>query len=145
MNILIVLGFSLLSAFLYRLGGVGDPFNTKIRDLGVPTCMLVVMALLGHWHNILLLCFLLMFGAQVSYFKKKGELPIWYNWLLVGLAFSAAMLPYSVVIKNYDGFLYRSIVVTVFTIIWSEVVNLDWLDEAGRGFVQIATLPFLFV
>jgi hypothetical protein len=105
--------------------------------------MLAYMSIAGHWHWILIICWGLMFGAQTTYFKKKGTDATWVNWLFVGLAFSVAMLPFSIVSGNLLGFVYRSIAVTAFTVLWSHFIGKDWLEEGGRGFIQIITLPLL--
>ena len=138
-----LLFFSCLSALLYRLGGWGHGFNTKVRDLGTPFCMIGYMILSGCWNGWLILCFLLMFGAQTTYWKKKGSDAKWFNWLFTGLAYSLAMLPYSLATGNISGFLIRGVVVTLFTVVWSEVIGKAWIEESGRGGVQILTLPFL--
>ena len=134
---------AIVAAFLYRMGGIGLPFNTKVRDLGVPSVMIVYFILSNAWNWWLLLCFPLMFGAQTSYFKKKGVDAKWWNWLLVGIAFSVCMLPYSIAIGNLVGFNIRFALVTIFTTLWSENISIDWLEEGGRGFIQIITLPLL--
>ena len=132
-----------IAAVLYRLGGIGLPFNTKLRDLGVPFCMLTFFLVVGAWNWWLLLCFSLMFAAQTTYFKKKGEDAKWYNWLMVGVAFSVCMLPYSIATQTWFGFFCRSAVVIIFTATWSESIDQDWLEEGGRGLIQIITLPLL--
>ena len=63
---------------------------------------------------------------------------------MVGVAFSLCMLPFSINIGNISGFVFRSMVVTVFTVLWSEFIGKAGLEEAGRGFIQIITLPLLF-
>ena len=133
-----------ISGVLYRLGGYGPPFNTKVRDFGVPSCMAVYFAITGHWHWILILCFGLVFGAQTSYFKRKGWDAYWFNWLYCGLAFSFALLPYAWATGHWAGFGIRTVVVTGFTIGWSVLIGWDDAEEFGRGFIQIITLPFLF-
>ena len=132
-----------IGAVLYRLGGYGHGYNTKIRDLGVPACCAVYFVFTQHWNWILVLCLGLLFASQTTYFKKKGSDAKWYNWLFVGLAFSISFLPYSLVVGNMAGFLYRTVIVTVFTVLWSEFIGRDTTEEMGRGAIQIATLPLL--
>jgi hypothetical protein len=134
-----------LAAVLYRLGGIGLPFNTKFRDLGVPFCMLAFFLFSGIWNWWLLLCWGLMFAAQTTYFKKKGTDAQWYHWLFCGLAFSFCMLPYSWAAGHWLGFTYRFFAVTTLTTIWSQAISIDWLEEGGRGFIQIITLPLLLL
>lgn len=144
---------TILASILYKFGGGGFDlwmkfrflpqwcFDSKARDVGVPLCMMAYMAF--HWHWVLIFCFGLMWGSQTSYFKKRGSDARFYNWIFVGLAFSLALLPYSIAIGNLPGFLLRSIIVTVFVPVWSVAIGRDWLEEGGRGAVQIATLPLL--
>jgi hypothetical protein len=134
-----------VSALLYRLGGWGHGFNTKVRDMGVPTCMLALMAWLGLWHWSLILCFGLMFGAQTTYFKKSGTDAMWYNWLAVGVAFGLAMLPYAAATGQWLGFGARFVIVAFYTVVWSEMIGQAWIEESGRGAIQIATLPLLLL
>lgn len=68
----------------------------------------------------------------------------WIGWMTTGLFYSLSMLPYVLLYtQNYMGFIYRLVIVTVFTTIWSESIGKDWLEEGGRGAVIIATLPLL--
>ena len=135
---------SSLGAVLYRLGGLGKPFNTKVRDCGVPTvaCLLLWIWGLHNW-IVLVITALFMFSAQLSYFKKKGTDAKWHNWVFVGLAFSACVLPITIYVGHWNGFFLRSLIVTVFTTLWSQFIDLDWLEEGGRGLIQIITLPLL--
>lgn len=133
--------FSLLSSAFYRLGGTS--WGTKYRDWGVPTVMLWWFIFQGIENKWICLCWLLMFFAQTSYFKKDGTDARWHNWLLVGLAFSFALFPFSAAVGNIGGFVFRGLVVTAFTVSWSGFIGKAWLEEAGRGFIQIITLPLL--
>lgn len=142
---MIALVLACLSGIFYRLGGYGLPFNTKVRDFGVPSCMITYFMLTEHWNWILILCFGLMFGAQTTYFKKKGSDAKWYNWLLVSLAFSFAMLPYTWITGHWVGFELRTLVVIVITVIWSELIGNVNFEEFFRGFIQIITLPLLML
>lgn len=127
------------------MGGVGNPFNTKIRDLGIPFLMVTYFLSNGLYGFWLPLCFILMFGAQTTYFKDKGEDAKWFNWLFVGLAFSFCMSPFVLVFGTWKGFGIRSIIVTGFTLGWSQLIGNADLEESGRGLVQIITLPLLFI
>lgn len=140
---LITGGLALVGGLLYRLGGYGPPFNTKFRDLGIPTIAVICLWVWGYHHWSLIPTFGLMFAAQTSYFKKKGTDAKWFNWLFVGLAFSLSSIPISVYVRYPLGFFYRTLVVTTLTVLWSQFVGNDWVEEFGRGFIQIITLPIL--
>lgn len=145
--VILISFLSILSGFFYWVGGQSKDVikwaDTKVRDLGIPTIGVIIMTLLHGWHWIYLLCFFMIFGAQTTYFKKKGTDAKWYHWLFVGLAFSIAWISYAIVFHNWSGFLYRSIVVTIFTMIWSESISNDFAEELGRGFIQSITLFLL--
>ena len=132
-----------LAGVVYRLGGYGPPFNTKWRDLGIPALVMAYFTVTGHWHWSLVPCFLLLFGAQTSYFKRPGQDATAFNWFLVGLAFSFALLPYAWAMDFWAGFGLRMLVVTGFTVAWSCFLGQDWIEEGGRGAIQIITLPLL--
>ena len=146
---IIAFGLSILAAKLYRMGGTSR--GTLWRDLGVPCCMLAWFILTGHWHWILVLCFGLMFGAQTTYNKWAQRLigirtndVMWLGWLVTGLAYSFATLPYIAFNGHWMGFLWRTLIVTGVTVAISELSGKDWVEESGRGWIQIITLP-LFV
>lgn len=135
---------SLTAAWLYRAGGSGDyPF--WFRELGIMNTVIAGLIILGIIHWSLILTAGAVYGAQTSYFKKKGTDAKWWNWLFVGLAFSAAVLP--VVISNglWLGFLIRTGIVTCFTVGWSELIGKDTCEERGRGWIQVITLPLLLI
>lgn len=132
---------SIVSAVFYRAGGTS--LGTKWRDFGVPSCMIAYFLLTGQFHWILILCFGLMFAAQTTYFKPRGTDAQWYHWLFVGLAFSFSMLPYALTTGHIPGFIFRTAIVTIFTLLWSEYIGKDWLEEGGRGLIQVITLPLL--
>ena len=147
MNWTLLIVMTIIGAIAYRIGGSSLHISniTKIRDAGLPSCMLIYMALAHHWNWWLLLCFGLMWGSQTSYFKF-GQLDVkWWNWIICGLAFSFCMLPYSWATSQWLGFGLRTLVVTSFTVGWCEFVGNDVAEELGRGFIQIVTLPLLFI
>ena len=134
---------SAISGYLYRRGGTSA--GTLWRDLGVPACMVAVMTLLGGLHWSLILCFGLLFASCTTYFKKKGSDACWWNWLLVGLAFSISMLPWAWATGHWLGFGVRTVVCTALITLWSEFMGWDVAEEFGRGFIIVATLLLLFM
>lgn len=144
-KISVVVLFSVIAGALYRMGGYGPPFNTKFRDCGIPSCVAGLLWILGFHSWWLVPVWLMVFGAQTTYFKKKGTDAKWYNWTFVGLAFSLSTIIIPIVTGHWMGFLYRSIIVTAFTPIWSELIGWDDLEEGGRGIIQLATVPLLFI
>ena len=138
---MIAFELAIVSAFLYRRGGTSA--GTLWRDLGVPCCMLAYFFMSDKLDWSLFWCFGLLFAAQTTYFKRPGWDAHWFNWLYCGLAFSFAMLPYAWATGHWMGFLWRTLIVTGFTVAWSELIGWDDLEEGGRGFTQIITLSLL--
>lgn len=132
------------AAWTYRAGGSGKhPF--WYREAGMMVCAVLGLLSLGLIHWSLILVAGATYGAQTTYFKKKGTDAKWWNWLLVGLVFSLTVLP--IVISNHlwIGVLARTVVVTAFTTLWSQFIGKDTLEEYGRGAVQIISLPLLLI
>ena len=150
-----VLIASVIAGILYRLGGTGGAWwkNTKVRDAGVAVVALITMLCLGASLSLpLFLSTLLLFGALTTYWKKLNPLfgkttdnCYWWNWLATGLAYGLAYLPYAISTGCYWQYILRVIVLGVITMIWSEKISIDWIEENGRGAFVIATLPILFI
>ncbi len=139
---------SFLGAVLYRLGGIGKPFNTKFRDFGVPFVTLLLLALLGGtapWW-IWLLTFLCMFGTMTTYFEvDKNKDTDWYEWLIVGFMMGLSILPYAWYHGAWLLLLARTGILTAFIMIWSETIDKDWLEEGGRGLLFVITISLLLL
>lgn len=140
---LISLGFMLLGGLLYRLGGYGKPFNTKVRDLGVPTVMGLYMWYLGLANYALILCFGLLFASLTTYFKPGGTPARWYHWALCGLAYGLAMLPWAWMSGQWQPFIFRTVALTGLVSVYSCALDDDNLEEFTRGLLIIGTLPWL--
>lgn len=140
---------SFISSIFYRAGGNGS--GTLWRDIGVPVCMVLTMIVTGHWHWTLLICFILLWASLTTYNKWVGyffnrpdkSTVYWESWLITGLFYGLAMLPYVIYDGNWIGFGIRTSILALFVCLWSECVgDVNW-EEGGRGFVIIATLPLL--
>lgn len=140
---LAVIVATILSSIFYRLGGSKD-FDTKYRDVGCAfiTCALAGYLLAFHW--TLIICFGLLWGALSTYWKRTPNAK-WYNWLMTGIGYSLAMLPYVIAEGLWIGFISRTIVLGVTTMIWSEINSNPVWEESGRGALIILTLPLLMV
>ena len=146
LKVIIIIVCSIASGILYRMGGSAD-YNTKFRDFGCPTVMLIAMWVLG-WNNWLLLCWLLLFAALTTYWddfaKYFDDMDTWC-WILTGLGYSLAMLPYVIATGCWLGFLLRTVALVFSTITWSNLIDDVVWEESGRGALIIATLPLLTV
>lgn len=150
LQFIIVLSSSLLAGFLYRLGGNGS--GTLYRDLGVPLLMIVLLSAMNHFHWSLILSTGLLFASLTTYNKWVGRLfgrrtnnVYWESWLITGLFYGLSILPYVIFYtQDYVCFTIRCICLSILTCLWSIIIGKDWLEEGGRGFFIIATLPILF-
>jgi hypothetical protein len=113
-------------------------YETKFRDIGVP--LVICLSMPFHWS--LGICFLLSFGSMTTYWKKTPDAK-WWNWWTTGFFYSPAYLPYFWLTNNLLSWLICSVMVTSLVTIWSEFIDLDWLEEFGRGFIT-AFLLILF-
>jgi len=146
MNYLILLGLSILGAILYRLGGAHG-YNTNFRDVGMSIITILVLAFLCgrsivNWLGMasLVLVLALTYGAQTTYFKRKGTEAKWWNWALVGLANGLALLPWALYSGQWIEWGIRTIGLVVLVMTWSEVISNAVWEECGRGFIIIASL-----
>lgn len=135
--------FSAIGGLLYRLGGYGLPFNTKVRDLGIPTLSVLYLILIRGWHWTLIPYFLLLFGALSYSFKKKGTEMRWWNYVFMGLGYSISVFPYIILTHNVVGFTTRVVLVTLLTMISSVNIGDDDLEEFCRGYILVASLPVI--
>jgi hypothetical protein len=138
-----------ISGILYRLGGW---IETKFRDLGcafIALCSYFLFGLYGQsvLVNIIvyLACFGAMFGALTTYWKKKGQPALWWNWALTGLFYGIASFPLMFVGVNWWAVLVRSLVLSAMTVAVSELSDNVWVEEISRGALIILTVPLLTI
>jgi len=124
----------LLSAVLYRLGGIGKPFNTKYRDLGCPTVGLIALLLTNgfYWSDwwVYFLTLGLTFGTLTTYWDFLfHEVD---NYYAHGFAIGAVGLLLCFVMPWWIP-VARLVICTVGMGLWSKWIDQDWLEEGGRG------------
>lgn len=140
---LVIIISTIICSIFYRLGGSKD-FNTKFRDVGCSAVTCALCVFLFSWHWTLILCFGLLWASLTTYWKRTPNAK-WYNWLLTGVMYSVAMLPYVIAEGIWLGFLSRTIVLGALTMIWSEIISNDVQEELGRGALLTLTVPLLFI
>lgn len=143
-DIILSIILSILNSIAYRMGGSGN-YPRWTRPVGVGLGVTAVLWLLFGFHWSILVSAGASAGISTTYFKKKGSEAKWYNWMFVGLALSAALLPWAILTHHILGFVIRSIVLTGLIIVWCQLIGNAVLEELGRGFLIIVTLLlFLF-
>jgi hypothetical protein len=118
------------------MGGAAG-YNTKWRDLGCPLVAVSSSLIIGLRHWSLVIAFGLLFGAMTTYWKRKGEDALWYNWLMTGFMYAMAFLPIVWFLSRFEAFFYFTAFLSIATMIWSEVMDDVVWEECGRGAILI--------
>ncbi len=148
-----------LAGMAYRMGGSGN-WPRWVREVGVGILLILEFLLLGlfNWGCLLILGSV---WVESTYFKIKGETNN-FSWVLVGLSFSIAILPWFVWgwaanrrPAHWAGYLVRTVVCAFLTWLWNQVLSAklakatglgkDIMDENGRGVIQLLTLPLVLI
>ena len=125
------------SAWLYRAGGQGKPYNTKFRDMGCPLVFLCLFWAcfgfkIGFWWAYLL-TFGLSFGFMTTYWDFLfGYDNFWAHGFMLGLA----ALPLMIGIAWWL-ILIRAVFLALGMGLWSKWIGSDVWEERGRGFIYI--------
>jgi hypothetical protein len=134
MGILIIIIACILSGVLYRLGGIGKPYNTKYRDLGCPTVGLIALLLTNgfYWADwwVYFLTFGLTFLTLTTYWDFLFHNVD--NYYAHGFAIGAVGLLLCFVMPWWIP-VVRLIICTLGMGIWSKKHEVDWIEEMGRG------------
>lgn len=140
LKIILTILAAIVSGILGRMGG-SDTYSTKWRDIGCALIACAVVCMWFGWHWTLILAFGAQFGALTTYFKKKGEPVRWYNWLLVGIAWNVAFIPYVIAQGMWTGFGIRLIVLPIVIMAWCCMFRNAVVEELGRYFLLVVTIP----
>lgn len=152
--------FTLLSAWLYRLGGMSVKdsnthwlwrwvpdwaVNTKARDVGCAFLIYLWMGLffaeVAWWAH--LIAFLGAFGGLVTYWDDlcSGQ----DNFYVHGAVIAFALLPYAIVEGHWIGYILRIVLMAGFMGYWCKVFSNDYVEECGRGAIIIASLALMLI
>lgn len=146
---------AILSGVLYRVGGTSA--GTKWRDFGVPALLGIytrfVLKIEAEWW-IYFLAMVALFGALTTYNKwvsKYFGFPdwktdvYWPSWAFTGLTYGLVAAPFAYVTGAWLGYGIRCVILCVLTGFWSHIVDKVELEEGGRGFFIIATMPLFLI
>lgn len=150
-NFFIWLIISLLSGVLYRLGGWGKPFRSWMRDWPLSIISLFYFLFLSHYNfrlsfynlSIFTSYILLNVAALSTYWDIffNGEDNFYAHGFFCGLAALALIFlgisPFVVIV--------RAIICSLAMGIWSKKISNVDLEEGGRGFIYMATVPILLI
>lgn len=142
---------SIVAGVFYRAGGT--KYGTLWRDLGVPTCVSLVILLTHGFHWTLIPSFGLLFAALTTYnkwfgklvFKRKDNEVHWEGWLVTGFLYGLSLLPYAIYTGDYLQFGTRAALLGLTTCLFSEFIGTAWLEEFSRGWLIVITLGLFFV
>jgi hypothetical protein len=146
MAITVILG-AIASAVLYRIGGSDNTWHGKERDWGCSLAFMVVFYLVHGKFSYLtyLLSFLFCWVTLSTYWKKKGTDAQWYHWFLHGFMVGLSSIPLAWIGISTVLILIRSLVLGLSMMAVSELSTNVLVEEYGRGFLIVATLPILFI
>jgi len=139
------LAASLICAILYRLGGIGKPFDTKYRDLGCPAVCIAYLLFLWHPTSllgwlVLLPFFGIFFGALTTYWDFLFG---YDNFYMHGFMCGLSAFPLYWAGLTWWAILIRAVICGIMMGVWSKWIGKDWLEEGGRGFILAATIPLM--
>lgn len=141
LKVIILILATVISAILYRLGGIGKPFKTWMRDWIIPAVsfavMIFVLKIKAPWY-IHLISYGVMGGALTTYWDKIFG---YDNYYTHGAGIALAYLPYVLVgAIPIVAFLIRVVVLALSMGLWCKYNENDKIEEFGRGAFIIATL-----
>jgi hypothetical protein len=154
MKILIWLGISSLSGFLYTLSGKGGFKDAKaIRRFGCPLLIYGYLWLIRPslgLHGAIFGVFAYVLTALAlstyhDYLSPDGTSENWLCWLMTGLCYGLAAFPLFWAGIHWYMIGIRAVVLAILTMVWSEKIGWDRLEEFGRGALLIITLPLLLI
>ena len=147
MTFLIWLLASCLCGILYRLGGIGKPFRTWMRDWIIP--LVAYGYLLTLWHPVSLIGWLMLVpaialtgGALTTYWDELfGYDNYWFHGFMIGL--TSFPLLWSGI--HLYAICIRAVLLAVLMGGWSKIFGNVWVEECGRGAFISATIPLLLI
>ncbi len=146
-KLLILLIASIISGILYRLGGIGKPFKSWMRDWLIPP--LTYLTLLFFWQPSTLLGYLLILpaititgAALTTYWDWLfGFDNFWFHGFMIGLA----TFPLYWAGIHWWAIGIRAIILAILVGGWSKLIGWDTAEEWGRGFIATITIPLLLI
>jgi hypothetical protein len=142
-----LLAIAIICAILYRLGGIGKPFKSWMRDWLIPP---LIYAYLLYYRNpetwygwlMILPAIGLTGGALTTYLDSIfGYDNFWAAGFIVGLG----AIPFMFAGIAWWIILARAILLGVLWGGWCKVFGNDWVEELGRGAFISLTLPLLLI
>jgi len=157
---------TVLSALLYRLGGMGQDgrdkypelpgwlFDTKSRDVGCGLCSIGAFFVCGLHHDLLpwVQTWQLVLACVVSVPTQLGALSTYWDFLfgfdnhwMHGFMCGIAFFPLAIVTGAWIGFVARSVALALIMGGISALSGDDDVEELGRGASLIPTVALLLI
>lgn len=144
---IIFAGLTAICATLYRMGGAAG-YSKAWRRFGCPVIILLgcfAVGIRAAWWQWLL-AYGLQYGSLTTYFEvDKNDDTNWYEWILTGAITALAIFPLMFGSGLWLPMVYRIIVLSAFTTIWSEAISNAVLEELGRGVLLVGTLLIFLI
>ena len=148
MGILIFITIVILCAVLYRLGGIGNPFKSWMRDWLIPVILYVYFLFFNH-HNwwFILPAIVLTGGALTTYWDNVfGYDNFYFHGWMIGLG----AFPLFWMDVHWWLILIRAILLTLmgllnWWVIKKQIKYADWVEELSRGAWIALTMPLLLI
>lgn len=133
----------------------GTSLGTRWRDCGVSLIIALYLGyiaylkgFLGLWVAVSLFpTFGLGWAALTTYryFLPKPSDYKWYHYSLHGFMVALSATFFAWASGYWLGFGIRSIVCCGLVGFWSHIISKDTLEEWGRGFILVSSLPLLLI
>ena len=157
---------TVLSAILYRLGGMGQDginefpelpeflFDTKARDIGCGLCTIGAFFVCGLHHNLLpwVETWHLVLACVVSVPTQLGALSTYWDFMfgydnhwVHGFMCGVALFPLVIITGAWIGFAIRCVAVAVLMGAVSTLSGDDDIEELGSGASLVPTVALLLI
>lgn len=142
-----ILVVTAICAILYRLGGIGKPFKSWMRDWLIPPIVYIWLLYFRHpniWYGWLIIvpAIVLTGFALTTYLDTIFG---YDNFFAAGFIVGLAAFPFVFIGIAWWLILARAILLGIIWGSWCEIFSNDWVEELGRGGFIALTLSLLLI
>lgn len=146
-KVLILIGLSILSGILYRVGG-WEKGNKLFRRIGCPVCSFLLLPY-NIWNNPFcsVTAFILSVLAMSTYhdYLTPNGSEDWKCWLMTGFCYSLATIPLIWAGIGLPNILIRGVLLGLVIMLIRENTDIDVNEEVGSGFFYCLTTPLILL